>query len=135
MRLSVLVSLPSCGLNRVCTEDETPTGAVVVHTNVKVPSPSAVHANSMSLPNSASILCGGAEITGGSTERKEEGTCIIHSMRCVEATACCNVMTSILHCDLINQSHAELPIYLYSLNVKFAEMEVALPAAFVTTQR
>lgn len=50
---------------------------VVVHANVKVPSPLAVHTNSMSLPTSATVLCGGTEITGGSTEWKE-GACIIY---------------------------------------------------------
>ena len=66
----MLVTFPS-PLNWVCAEDGISTGAVVVHENVKVPSPLAVQLNSMLLPLSAAILCGGTVITGGSTEWEE----------------------------------------------------------------
>ena len=72
MRVSVLVSLPSL-LNWVCTEDGISTGAVVVHVNDKVPSPLAVHLNSVLLPKSAAMLCGGTVIIGGSTKKEGEG--------------------------------------------------------------
>ena len=64
----MLVSLPSWVLNRVCTEDGTPTGAVVVHVNARVPSPVAVHVNSTLRPFATVTLCGGIVIVGGSTE-------------------------------------------------------------------
>ena len=41
--------------------------------NVKVPSPLAVHINSVLLPISAAVLCGGIVIVGGSTEGEGEG--------------------------------------------------------------
>ena len=64
----MLVSLPSWALNRVCTEHGTPTGAVVVHVNARIPSPVAVHVNSIALPLATVTLCGGIVIVGGSTE-------------------------------------------------------------------
>ena len=66
----MLVAFPS-PLNWVCAEDGISTGAVVVHVNVKVPSPLAVQLNSVLLPLSTAILCGGTVITGGSTEWEE----------------------------------------------------------------
>ena len=41
--------------------------------NVKVPSPLAVHMNSVLLPISAAVLCGGIVIVGGSTEWEGKG--------------------------------------------------------------
>ena len=66
--------------------------------NVKVPSPLAVHLNSVLLPISAAVLCGGIVIVGGSTEW--EGEChmywaLLH-IEHLHSQACCNDYCNLL---------------------------------------
>ena len=49
-----------------------PTGALVVHMNVRVPSPVAVQVNSKLLSLSTATLCGGAVMSGGPTGEQRE---------------------------------------------------------------
>ena len=49
-----------------------PTGALVVHINVRVPSPVAVQVNSALLPLSITIFCGGRVMAGGPTGEHRE---------------------------------------------------------------
>ena len=49
-----------------------PTGALVVHMNVRVPSPVAVQVNSALLPLSTTTFCGGTVMTGGPTGKHRE---------------------------------------------------------------
>ena len=49
-----------------------PTGALVVHMNVRVPSPVAVQLNSTLLPLSTATFCGGAVMAGGPTGEHRE---------------------------------------------------------------
>ena len=49
-----------------------PTEALVVHMNVRVPSPVAVQLNSALLPLSTAILCGGTVMSGGPTGEHRE---------------------------------------------------------------
>ena len=49
------------------------TEAVVIHLNVSVPSPVAVHVNSTLLPFSTATLSGGSVMSGGPTGKREGG--------------------------------------------------------------
>ena len=49
-----------------------PNAAFVVHMNVRVPSPVAVHVNSALLPLSTATLCGGTVMSGGPTGEHRE---------------------------------------------------------------
>ena len=66
MVVIVAVSLLSADDGRV------PTGASVVHMNVRVPSPVAVQVNSALLPFSTATLCGGTVMSGGPTGEHRE---------------------------------------------------------------
>ena len=61
---AVLIFSADCG--------RVPTGAFVVHMNVRVPSPVALQVNSALLPLSTATLCGGTVMSGGPTGEHRE---------------------------------------------------------------
>ena len=70
MRLRILVVVIAA-VSLLSTDDgRVPTG--VVHVNLRLPSPVAVHVNSALLPFSTAKLCGGTVMSGGPTGEHRE---------------------------------------------------------------
>ena len=72
MRLRVLVVVIAAVLIFSADGGRVPTGAFVVHMNVRVPSPVAVQVHSALLLFSTATLCGGTVMSGGPTGEHRE---------------------------------------------------------------
>ena len=72
VRLRVLVVVIAVASLLSADDGRAPTGALVVHMNLRLPSPVAVQVNSALLPFPTATLCGDTVMSGGPTGEHRE---------------------------------------------------------------